>query len=484
MYNKNYYPTPNEVIKTMLAPHMAEIKTANILEPSAGMGAIADYLCWNGAKKPKVWCCEIDPQMKATLQGKGYKVVCDDFFSYSGALNFDLIVMNPPFDRGADHLLKAWDIMRDGHVICLLNAETINNPHTEARRTLAALIERHGSVEMLGDVFAQAARKTGVEVALVRLYKQAEESSVHFNMKATAGVDEIDLSSTTAGVERMDYISALIRSYQESVKTTAALFEAMKNFQLFTGVFVDKHAAAKLCGAFFETAQKEGYSEAHNEFVLAFQRHAWNMIFNKTRAGNMMTAKTREKFNKWREEMGGADLNEENIAMLFDALIQNRSNIADECIVEAFDKLTYYAESNRASLGERWKTNSAYMVAEKFILPNVLDMGYGGGLSLSYGRFGRELLDDIDRAMCMVSGKLFEEILQASRVISAWCNDHFAPLESEFFTIQCYQKGSAHFRFKDEGLRHEFNRRACAKKGWQLPETETFRGKARRSQKA
>ena len=37
MYNKSYYPTPREVITKMVEPHKELIKTANILEPSAGM---------------------------------------------------------------------------------------------------------------------------------------------------------------------------------------------------------------------------------------------------------------------------------------------------------------------------------------------------------------------------------------------------------------------------------------------------------------
>lgn len=44
MYSKTYYPTPIEVIERMIEPYKDGIKKMNILEPSAGMGAILDYL--------------------------------------------------------------------------------------------------------------------------------------------------------------------------------------------------------------------------------------------------------------------------------------------------------------------------------------------------------------------------------------------------------------------------------------------------------
>lgn len=478
MYNKNYFHTPNEVIKMMIDPIKGELAKANILEPSAGMGAICDYIKLSGANKTKIFCCEVDENMSATLKGKGYKVLHGDFLNYSGAMNFDLILMNPPFDRGADHLLKAWEVMRHGKIVCLLNEETINNPYSESRRYLSDIIAENGSVEFIGSAFDDAARKTSVGVALVRLEKVSEASSTTFAGSKTQMVEDIELSSETGEMERADFISALVRSYSMAVAGTERLFRAMNDFSLYTSAFVRDSDAKKLCASFFETSSRDGYGAAHNEFVMALQRHAWNTVFDKSRVSGMMTTKVREKFEKWREEMGGSDLNRENISMLFDAIMQQNSAISYECVLEAFEKITQYSEKNRSPF--RWKTNSAYMVADKFILPNVLDNSSYSGLSLHYGRWGRELLDDIDRALCMVSGKNFADISTTANAISKWCRDKMLPEESEFFTFKCFFKGSAHFKFKDEKIRMEFNRRACEKKGWQLPEQEFFHGKARR----
>lgn len=482
MYNKNYFPTPAAIINQMIEPYSDLIKTAAILEPSAGMGAICDAVKYRSRfSESRIFCCEIDENMQATLKGKGYKVLQSDFLEYSGAMNFDLILMNPPFDRGCEHLLHAFKIMRSGHICCLLNEETIKNPYTNTRQELADIIAKNGTVEFIGEAFQSADRKTNVGVALVRLEKKSDQSTATFNMKATEAAQDIDLSSESGSVERADYVDALIRSYSAAVSVTESLYRAMKEFQLYTSVFITETTAAKHCATFFDSSQRHGYSHAHNEFVMALQRGAWDTIFSKTRASGMMTTKVRDKFNKWREDQGGADLNRENISMFFDALIQQRAVISNECVVEAFDNITQYSEKNRTVFSEKWKTNSAYMVAEKFILPHIVDTSWGY-LRLSHGRYGEDVLNDIDRALCMISGKNFEDIekTRTTTAIRNWCSDKLQPEESEFFTFKCYQKGSAHFKFKNESVREQFNRAACAAKGWQLPEQEFFHGKARR----
>lgn len=481
-FNKNYYPTPVAVIDQMIAPYMGWIKNVNILEPSAGMGAILDHLTSYkvGVNHARVYSCEIDQNMKATLTGKGYKVVQEDFLKYSGALDFGLIVMNPPFDAGEHHLIKAWEIIREGHVVCLLNEETIKNQSSVYRRYLAELIEQYGSVEYLGPVFESADRRTKVGVALVRLEKKSERSFVGFKgMKASQTVEEINLESSESGVEKRDFIDAMCRSYQMAIKSTEAMYSAMTNFNLYASAFCGAYDTPKLIASFFETSRKRGYSDAHNEFTSAFQKHAWNKIFQNTKVSGLMTQKVREKFETWREEMGGIDLNEDNIMMLFDALIQQRKAIADECIVDAFDKITANAECKKAN--EAWKTNSRFMVPEKFILPWIVESSKYSGLGIYHRK--HDFLDDIDRAFCLVSGKSFESIRTVYAAIRDWCKDRNMVCESEFFEFKCHIKGTVHFKVKDQALLAEFNRRACAAKGFMLPNEESFRGKSRRDQK-
>ena len=54
------------------------------------------------------------------------------FYTYK---HYDLIIMNPPFDNGDKHLLKAIDLQKNGGaIICLLNAETLKNPYSKYKK--------------------------------------------------------------------------------------------------------------------------------------------------------------------------------------------------------------------------------------------------------------------------------------------------------------------------------------------------------------
>ena len=101
------------------------------LEPSAGKADIVEVIRGkSGYSRRKVDCIELSPEPNAILQDKDFRVVGSDFLDYAGVCYYDAIVMNPPFSNGDEHLLKAWDFLHDGEIVCLLNAETLNNPFT------------------------------------------------------------------------------------------------------------------------------------------------------------------------------------------------------------------------------------------------------------------------------------------------------------------------------------------------------------------
>ena len=206
-----FYPTPPELIAKMLETVIRE-RNKTILEPSAGKGDILDFISlykqnesgcgykWlieqlkesnyddipqmllqetvkdfkNGKRAREVInaeCIEIDSNLCAILKDKGYRVYNDDFLLYDDDKHYDLIIMNPPFSNGDEHLLKAISIAEKtgSKIICLLNAETIKNPYSNKRKSLANKLEKYGAeIEYMQNAFSDAERETDVEVAIVR----------------------------------------------------------------------------------------------------------------------------------------------------------------------------------------------------------------------------------------------------------------------------------------------------------------------------
>ena len=110
MFDSEFFPTPPEVIAKMLEGVEMTSKT-HVLEPSAGSGNILDYLKY---RTRNLYAIEKNYELQGILKSKGYKVIHDDFLTYSDALSFDMVVMNPPFSNADEHFLKAWDTVADG----------------------------------------------------------------------------------------------------------------------------------------------------------------------------------------------------------------------------------------------------------------------------------------------------------------------------------------------------------------------------------
>jgi tRNA1(Val) A37 N6-methylase TrmN6 len=91
-----------------------------------------------------VYAIEKNPELCMILHEKGYKILDNDFLEYKKDTDFNAIIMNPPFSNGDEHFLKAWEMIDNGTIVCLLNAETINNPFSEKRKLIKKIIEDNG----------------------------------------------------------------------------------------------------------------------------------------------------------------------------------------------------------------------------------------------------------------------------------------------------------------------------------------------------
>lgn len=111
---------------------LGDVYKRHVLEPSAGLGAIADCCIKNQASG--VDCIESDFQSATALTEKGYHVRCVDFLNEPVPANkYDRVVMNPPFTRGQDlkHFEHALSFVeRGGTLVSILARHTrseINN---------------------------------------------------------------------------------------------------------------------------------------------------------------------------------------------------------------------------------------------------------------------------------------------------------------------------------------------------------------------
>lgn len=164
------FPTPPE-----LATRMAELLDPRdghaVLEPSAGTGRLLQALqayAESHALELQVTAVEIHSGLCENLRrSMGAEVVQGDFLACGEELGaFDRVVMNPPFENGADirHILHAFRKLKPGGMLVGLCA---NGPRQA--QTLRPLVDTYGGTweELRPGSFAQEG--TNVPVALLTL---------------------------------------------------------------------------------------------------------------------------------------------------------------------------------------------------------------------------------------------------------------------------------------------------------------------------
>lgn len=511
MYTASFYPTPAPVAERMLAM-LARLdwKKLRVLEPSAGKGDLADALITSvldGMMPPHrvldrcradmaaaVHCIEPDPDLQAALRGKGYQLVAHDFLTFSPEEPYNLILMNPPFADADKHVLHAWDILEDGDVLSLINAETLRNPCTERRRLLARLIEEHGRMEFFGACFTEAERTTSVDVACILLHKEGREDVIDLSaadFERDPYADFTASSGLQSEVATRDMVENLLRDYTQCLQAFREVSTGIRQL----GTYMRRIYGSASCRVEEDFAHavksllRGSGTDTPAAAALLFQRklrpRAWSRLFELTSIGNLVSEGVRRTLDKFEQEQQGMAFSRENISVLLQTLIQSRDNIMRQCILEVFDALTLYHEENRVHV-EGWKTNDSWKVNERFILPGIVDGRFISFYSLNYNRLG--LLRDIDRALASLEGRRLEDVPvtveQALRGLLEQNRDWSGVLvTSTYFELRAYYKGTVHFKFRDRSLWERFNLIAAEGKNW-LPDDDKPRQKAERARHA
>lgn len=504
-YFDEFYPTPLSVIEKMFEPYKKVYKHREtygfntweeervyyaindriILEPSAGKGDLLDFIKEHNSSKKNIYCIESNPELQLILRGKGYKLIDNDFLNYHGDYIFNFIIMNPPFSNGDEHLLKAWDILDEGDIICLLNAETIRNPYSKKRELLKHIIDENGSVEYLGNVFSDAERTTDIEIALIRLHKKSKTKKFDFEFKNVTNEEHLKFEENTIGnpVATRDIIGNMILQYNK-LKEIYIEYNKIKAALSF----YSKGLMSKDKGIFSVIEQCKGDTkiERYNEFCDGMKQEIWANVISQIGMERYMTSAVKKNFNQFTQEQGTLDFTKENVQSLINMLLENSSNILDQAIIDVFDLFTSYYKENRLII-DGWKTNNKYKVNQKVILPSWVKWGeymssydknkFADTFKTCYSKYDQ--YRDIDKALCYLTGKKYETIYK----IHDSLENRFKELgnigsasfdgtcESEFFDMLFYKKGTLHITFKDKRIWQEFNMRACNGKNW-LPDSE------------
>lgn len=467
---EQFYPTPQKLIEKMTR-HITWSEVRDVLEPSAGDGRVVDYIkqyeCVH--REIEVDMVEINPTLRNVLKGKGYHVVADDFLTFHTFKKYDLIIMNPPFADGHKHLLHAMELMRyGGRIICVLNAETIKNPYSNSRRDLVdKLDELDASVEYFQEVFVNADVPTDVEVALIEIEMPLKQSTVITDDLREKWFPRCDEEQLCTELVEGDVIKQLIARYNMEVECGVRLIEEYHAMLPYISNGGNSYnyplIELKICGEDGKTV---------NDYIRSIRRKYWTALFEDKDVTGILPSKQIEEYRNSVRELQDYDFTYYNIKTLQEQMSRTLVQNIEQTIVDLFETLTskysYYPECEKnVHYFNGWCTNKAWIVNKKVVLPI-------SGYDMTWGYYPNkyccvEKIVDLELAMNYLSGIISSESKVAEVLKAAADTNQTKNIETKYFTLTFYKKGTCHIVFKDEELLKKLNIAGCMHKGWLPP---------------
>lgn len=505
MFNQDFYPTPIDVAEQMLS--RIDLRGKTVLEPSAGKGDLVKAIKGHGADM--VIGCEIHPDLR-TIAQKHCRIIKGDFLTVepSEVSHIHAIIGNPPFSKGAEHILHAYNIAPDGcDIIMLCNYSTYANKYSRLREQLSTIIESYGTIVNLGECFSTAERTTDVKVGLVHIRKGAASDDVEFDGFFMG--EELEQDGA-AGIMPYNAIRDIVNRYVGACN----IFKQQQQLGIQMNTLISGYMSTKI--GFNLTSDNAPIQ--YNEFKKEMQKAGWDWVLEKMNLQKFATAGLKSDINKFVEQQVQVPFTMRNIYRMIDIVIGTAGQRMDRAIMEVFTHLTMHYSENRYNV-EGWKTNSHYLVNEKFIMPGGCNKNWGGGISFDWGNKNAEKIDDLQKALCYLTGTHYDSMITLNdracqryllkingkylKTKSAY-HDFYSvdKFESEvkameaakqyidrgdkvdvvppmqwgewadwgFFEMKCYKKQTVHFRFKDKQVWALFNQNVARIMGYPLPE--------------
>lgn len=487
-----FYPTPQPLVDRAW-DKFKNRDFVRVLEPSAGEGHLAkgrphhDDSSWYN-RKPAVDCIELDVTKHAHLREEGFDVIGIDFMEFDGAgAIYSHVIMNPPFLYGAQHVLKAWDLLYDGEIVAILNAETIRNPYSKEREMLVRLVARYGEVEFIEGAFAgvEAERKTDVDVALVYLKKEASFGK-DLAGDIMDGLKREGHHGLDAGFEEANELAIPANFVENSVLMFNAAVKAMRE-SVFTEARGRKYAA-RIGMTMEQMNGKPGKDELKDDASLKWVREeigsryadlknrAWTGILRSTEVLSRLSSAAQKRVESEFEDIKKLEFSVSNIYGFLGGLVAKQGEIQIEMACDVFDLITRY-HSDNAVFYMGWKSNDAHRTCgrriktTRFVIPGNSTDSYSHNISWN----GQQMLRDFDKVFSMLDGKQAPEVGLLD-VFTHRLDDlrHGERVSSSYFDVRYYPKrGTIHFFARDKKLVDRLNLLVGRHRAWLPPEGKT-----------
>lgn len=463
--NKDFYPTPKSLFRQLI--NGCRRLDGRILEPSAGKGDMIKHINdLNYGKCAQIDAIEKDNRLSSLLIQHGISVVWDDFLTYETYKEYDYIIMNPPFSNGVDHALKAIKLAEKQISHCeihmILNKETINNSYSYKRKELLRKLDKHDAdIRYVSDAFIDAERKTNVEVALINVSVKSSVSgqtiynSIPFNALKNTVEQELTTSLSTHVKnnelqDRLSDIERLVLEYEKACEIAVKSYKKALEKQSFFSYISQVNDRELHTITHY---QKEFKINDINYELDNLRRGYWELILDTKDFRELLTNEAIEKLNRQLSLANDMEINLTNIKMLLNALAHNQKDILTDSIVSIFKRITKHhmnQYSSNVHFYNGWKTNDAYKINHKIIMPITHGFDPLWDFKDEYNNINRrtkEFIDDLIRALQLIDSEVSNEFETINK----------QEFENDTLRFKMFLKGTVHIWFKDQKLLDKLN---------------------------
>ena len=208
-----------------------------------------------------------------------------------------------------------------------------------------------------------------------------------------------------------------------------------------------------------------------NQFVYMVRNKYWRALFESKEFVNHSTSQLRQEYYNKLEEMKLYEFNLQNIQLIQAELKAHLYTSIEDTIISLFDELSYqYAYedfSKNIHYYNGWKTNKSWKINHRVIIRlNGFD---GWDNNPYYSCRVKDKLSDIEKVFNYLDSGFTVDADLAEILLQAQNNYQTKSIETKYFKLDFYKKGTCHITFTNPELLQKFNLFGSLKKGWLPP---------------
>lgn len=412
----------------------------------------------------------------------GIRLVGDDFLSFDTLKTYDLIIMNPDFACGDEHLLQAIHLMkRGGQICCLLNASTLENPYSLKRKKLVQILESyHADIEYFDNAFADAERKTNVRIAMVYLNiprQPREESEIFSRMEKVVREEVQQEIPSGEEIVSADLIESLIAHYKAETRSGVEMIRLWKSLSPhISSSFEDNNTPILSLSVAGNSRFMSESTSLVNQYLDTTRYKYWSTLLTNKKFVGRLTSKLQQEYRERIREFAQYEFSKFNIQQLANDISAHvQQGIMDD-IEHLFDELTgeysWFPECTKnVHYFDGWASNKAHKIDKKSIVPTRFSsyLDWNSDRNTPYLHDAKQRLEDIIRVFGYLDTGEVQTVDLSDTLEKSFEAGVKNNIDLGYFKVSFYKKGTMHLVYNCPMLIDRMNILAAQRKNWLPP---------------